>query len=234
MLSNKDYTYHNIHLETTLNYKEDYDLFKWNIPSSRNKHKVITFMLSLYRKCSIIVSANGMINIAIECTYDPYEFHISEGIIEFIGSCGEALTLLKEEANNRLNVVPSIAEWHLTQFDYSKDIPISNINNTTSHHQVTSWSSSLSAIANRRLKVKHMGTIFQIYPKGLPDHGDCLRFEGRYITKEKKNLKDSISDMIGNGIRGYDSDGNDEDNSERDDNKSPFKTAADLLKKSRK
>ncbi len=80
------------------------------------------------------------------------------------------------------------------------------------------------------LKVKYLGTIFQIYPEGLPDHGDCIGFEGQYITKEKKNLKDSISDMIANGVRGYDSDGDGEDNSEIDSKKSPFKTAADLLK----
>ncbi len=49
------------------------------------------------------------------------------------------------------------------------------------------------------------------YPKGLPDHGDCLRFEDQYITKEKKNLKDSIADMIASGIRCYDSDSDNED-----------------------
>ncbi len=83
-----------------------------------------------------------------------------------------------------------------------------------------------------RLKLKHLGTIFQIYPKGLPDLGDCLRFEGQYITKEKKKLKDSISDMIANGVRGYDSENNnkDEGNSERGSKKSPFKTAVDLLR----
>ena len=119
------------------------------------------------------------------------------------------------------------------QFDYNKDILISNINNT-SHPQVIGWSPSAASsmtTANGRLKVKHLGTIFQIYPKGLPNHGDCLILESQYTTKEKKNLKDSISDMIANGVREYDSNNNkDKDNSERDGKKSPFKTAADLLK----
>ncbi|HXT85074.1 MAG TPA: hypothetical protein VN704_12230 [Verrucomicrobiae bacterium] len=196
MLSNREYRYHNIHLETALNYKDDYDLLKWNIPSSHNKQKVIIFKLSLYRKCSMVVSPNGTVNITIECTYDPYEYYTSEGIIGFIESCGEASKLLKEEANDRLNVVPPISEWYLTQFDYNKDISISNINNGTSHPQVTNWSTSSSAAAtvattaNGRLKVKHLGTLFQIYPNGLPVHGDCLRFEGHYIVKEKKYLKD--------------------------------------------
>ena len=74
---------------------------------------------------------------------------------------------------------------------------------------------ALMATSNGKLKVKHLGTIFQIYPKGLPDHGDDLRLEGRYILKENKNLKDSIFDIIANGVRGYDSYGDeDEDNSE--------------------
>jgi len=41
-----------------------------------------------------------------------------------------------------------------------------------------------------------MGTIFQIYSKGLPDLGDCTRFEARYITKDKKKLKDVIWEIM--------------------------------------
>ncbi len=234
LLSNRNYSYHNIHLETSLNYNDDYDLLKWNIQSQWNKQKVITFKLSLYRKCTIVVSPNGTVNITIECTYQPYEFHTSEGIIEFIGSCGQALNLLQEAANNRLNVVPPISEWYPTQFDYNIDLPISsNNNNNAMSTQVLGWSSSPSSLAkaNGRLKIKHLGIIFQIYPKGLPDHGECLRLEGHYIAKEKKKkLSDSICDMIAHG--GH----MDEDNeSEKDDSKkSPFETAASILKKSKK
>ena len=103
----------------------------------------------------------------------------------------------------------------------------------------TSTSSSATAAmattANGRLKIKHLGTIFQIYPNGLPDHGDWLRLEGLYIAKEKKKLKNSIFNIIANGVRGYNGDDYaDEDNSERDSQKSPFKTAADLFKEPRK
>lgn len=235
LLSNRNYSYHNIHIETSLNYKDDYELFRWQIPSQWNKQKVIAFKLSLYRKCTIVVSPNGTVNITIECTHQPYEFHTSEGIIEFIGSCGQALNLLQEAANNRLNVVPPISEWYPTQFDYNIDLPLSsnNNNNTSMSTQVLCWSSpsSLATTANGRLKIKHLGTIFQIYPKGLPDHGECLRLEGHYIAKEKKKkLSDSIGDMIASG--GH----IDEDNEpEKDDNKkSPFETAESLLKKSQK
>ncbi len=177
------------------------------------------------------------------CIHKPYEFHTPEGMIEFFRSCDQALNVLQYSTKNRLNVVPSTSQWHITQFDYNKDIPTTNNNiNDTSHPQVidrssssSSSSSSLYSSANGMLKVKHLGTIFQIYPNGLPDLGDCLRFEGQYITKEKKKLKDSISDMIANGVRDYDSNNNKdgENNSERDSKKSPFVTAADLLKEPR-
>jgi hypothetical protein len=221
LLSNRKYIYHNIHLETNLCYNEDYNHIEWNIPSSYNKQKVMAFKLELNRKCSIIVSEKGTINISIECTFDPYEFHTPSGLIEFIGSCGQVLNVLQAAASNKLYIVPSIPDWYITQFDYNKDIPTNNAGPT-----VLSW-----APAYGRLKVGHLGTIFQIYPKGLPDLGDCLRFEGHYSTKEKKNLKDTLSDIIewdnGHGDYGGIAVGGGDKKGKR----SPFVTAEDLLKK---
>ena len=77
-----------------------------------------------------------------------------------------------------------------------------------------------------------MRTIFQIYPKGLPDHGECLRFEGQYVSKYKKNLKDSISGMITNGD--YMNNSNETENEYDNSKKTPFETAEYILKKSRK
>ncbi len=54
----------------------------------------MTFNLELNRKCSIIVSKNGTINISIGCTFDPYKFHTPSGLIEFIASCGKAINVL--------------------------------------------------------------------------------------------------------------------------------------------
>ncbi len=207
LLSNKNYTYHNIHLATALNYKEDYDLLKWRIPSSHNKQKVMTFKLNLYRKCSIIVSPNGTVNITIECTYDPYEFHTSVGMIEFIGSCGQALNVLQEAVNNRLNVVSSIPEWCITQFDYNKDISINKM-----EPSIVSWT-----VAHGRLQIRYLGTIFQIYPKGLPVDGNYIRFEGHYNTQEKKKLIDIIPSIV------------DDHNNNGNGKSSLFVTAEDLL-----
>ena len=186
LLSNRKYTYHNIHLETNLCYDDDYELLGWDIPSSYNKQKVIAFNLGLHRKCSITVSKNGTINISIECTLDPYKFHTPSGLIEFIGSCGQILNVLQRQQATNCMLFHHIPEWCLTQFDYNKDIPTNNNIPT-----VLSWSPVYG-----RLKVMHLGTIFQAYPKGLPELGDCARFEGYYITKDKKKLKDVIPDII--------------------------------------
>ncbi len=223
VLSNRKYTYHNIHLETNLCHDDDYESLGWNIPSQRNKQKVAAFKLELRRKCSFIVSANGTVNIAIECTLDPFKLHTPAGLIEFIGSCGQALNILQQSAaKNRLNVVPPISEWHITQFDYNKDIPTDNTS-----HTVLSWTAAYG-----RLKVEYLGTIFQIYPKGLPEMGICTRFEGHYSTREKKRLEDTLSDIIDDGGGGGGSSGKEEE--EKDGNKgkrSPFITAEEMLLK---
>ena len=68
LLSNRKYTYHNIHLETNLCYNDDYGLLEWNIPSSYNKQKVVAFNLELHRKCSITVSPTKTTSISFQCT----------------------------------------------------------------------------------------------------------------------------------------------------------------------
>ncbi len=78
----------------------------------------------------------------------------------------------------------------------------------------------------------HLGTIFQAYPKGLPELGDCARFEGHYSTKEKK-LKDVIPDIIDWDNGDGDGDGTEKEGDEKKGKKSPFVTAEDLLKKAK-
>ena len=179
LLSNRKYVYHNIHLETSLNYvKEDYKSINWYITSPKNKQKKFEFKLNSNRNCSIVLSPTGTVNISIKCSSEPYEFHTPSGSIEFISSCGQALNEIRHGANNRLEVVPSIHKWYISQFDYNKDIPSSLSKNRDP--EVLSWS---SICAYGRLQIEHLGTIFQIYPKGLPDKEDYTRFEGHYFER---------------------------------------------------
>ena len=39
----------------------------------------------------------------MDCSSEPYEFLTPSGLIEFIGSCGQTLNVLKIASNNRLN-----------------------------------------------------------------------------------------------------------------------------------
>jgi hypothetical protein len=126
-LSDMEYVYHNIHLETALSYKEDYDLLKWHIPSSSNRQKVKKFKLEARRNCSIVISSTGTVNISIECTLQPYEFHTPSGLVTFFASCGQIWKLLQLETDDRLTVVPPIDEWYLQRFDYNKDISIQEL-----------------------------------------------------------------------------------------------------------
>ncbi len=109
LLSNRKYTYHNIHLETNLCYDDDYELLEWDVQSSYNKQKVMAFNLESNRKCSIIVSPTKTTSISFQCTLDPFQLHTPSGLIDFIGSCGQASNVLQSTAKNRLNVVPPIA-----------------------------------------------------------------------------------------------------------------------------
>ena len=156
-------------METSLNYKAHYELFEWNIPSRLNKQKVKSFKLERRRKCSITISATGTVNISIECTLYSYPFHTSYGIAEFFGSCGQILVMLQVESDQALNIVPSVSEWFIIQFDYNKDLKAKGDLPTVLS----------GAPINGRLKIEYLGTIFQIYPKLLPYLEECWRFEGQ-------------------------------------------------------
>ncbi len=187
-LSSMKYAYHNIRLETALTYREDYKLFNWPVPSPSNNQKVQTFSLEPKRSCTFILSPTGTVNIAIECTYHPYEFHTPSGLMRFIGACGQIMTLLQIATKNRTNVVPWFGDWYLRRFDYNKDIPTKVLKNKYDANPI-SWSSK------GLLKVEYLGTIFQIYCKDMPYKGECLRNEGHFTTKEKVKMKNMLVDI---------------------------------------
>jgi len=66
-LSGMEYVYHNIHLITTLNYKEDYHVLNWDVPSKVNQQKIKSFNLGPKRSVNFRVSPTGTVNISIEC-----------------------------------------------------------------------------------------------------------------------------------------------------------------------
>jgi hypothetical protein len=120
-----------------------------------------------------------------------------------------------------LDVVLSIPYWYINQFDYNKDISSISIKNKEDP-QVLSW---LSIVSYRRIQIEILGTIFQIYPKGLPENGDFIRFEAHYFRKkneDKKNLSETLSEIV---------DGDNHEDEKSQETRLPFVTAEDLLKK---
>ena len=188
-LSARKYVYHNIHLETALSYKEDCDLLKWHIPSSSNKQKVKKFELESRRNCRPVISSTGTVNISIGCTPQPYEFHTPSSLVTFFASCGQIWNLLQLETDDRLTVVLPICEWNLQRFDYNKDISIKELESKHSTTTSINWSSK------GILKVKYLGTLFQIYCKPMPEKGECLRVDGHYTTTDKKKAVEMVGDI---------------------------------------
>ncbi len=191
-LSNIEDSYHIIHLETFLNYREDYELLGWPIPSALNRQKVQSFRLDMIRSVTFTISPNGTVNITIECTHKPFKFHAAPGLFDFIASCGKISALLQIEANNRMNVVPREGDWLLQHFDYNRDIHIKELEDK---HLLAK---TISLSSKGVLKFDYLGTVFQVYCKSIPYVGECLRFEGHYNAKIKVNLDDMVAD-IANG-----------------------------------
>jgi len=219
-LSGMKYVYHNIHLVTTLNYKDDYNVLNWNVPSEGNKQKMQSFTLEPRRSVNFRISSRGTVNISIQCTYHPFEFHTATGLMNFFGTCGKIDTYLQLCTKNRINVVPWFGNWSLMQFDYNKDLSTKDLKDKY-HSKVISWSSK------GVLKVYYLGVIFRIYCKMMPYIGECLRAEGRFSTKEKVKIADSmsrISAVCGTGADTF----NDADNAE-DNKKHPFTTIEEML-----
>ena len=75
------------------------------------------------------------------------------------------------------------------------------------------------APVNGRLRIEYLGVVFQIYPKGIPELGNCTRFEGQYSTNRKERLVDKIAEIVGGGG----------DGSAEGEKKLPFVTAKELL-----
>jgi hypothetical protein len=187
-MSKENYVYHNVHLETHFNYKEDFSEIRWQVPSMKNKQKVQSFKLAPRRNCTFTLSPTGNVRISIECTLAPFRFHSASGLIEFFVTCGQILNILQTAANNRINVVPKVGEWYLRRFDYNKDVSIVELQKQ--FPQLISWSTK------GQFKIAYMGTIFQIYFKEMPFIGECVRMEGQFSTNITEKLSDKIPEIV--------------------------------------
>ena len=124
--------------------------------------------------------------ISIECSKDQYKLHTNEGIAELFVSCGQILSILQQEARNRLNVVPHPIDWKIVQFDNDKTISIAELKKDYSH---INWHSKAS------LTMRDISAAFRIYVKEMPEQGSCLRAEITKSFKDPKTLSDKIKEI---------------------------------------
>jgi len=143
--------------------------------------------------------------------------------MNFFGTCGQIYTYLQLCTKNRVNVVPSFVNWNLQQFDYNKDLPTKTLKDKY-HSKVINWSSK------GVLRVYYLGVIFRIYCKMMPYIGECFRVEGRFSTKDKVKIADSIS-RIATAAFGQGDDGNstNDDDNTQDNKRHPFTTLEEML-----
>ena len=159
---------------------------KLGLKSSKNKTKISTFKLEDRRNCTLNISKNGTVMTSIECTTNQYKLHTYEGIAELFNSCGQVLSILQQEACNRLNVVPHPIDWRIVQFDNDKTISISELKK---EYPNINWHSKAA------LTMRDISAAFRIYVKEMPEQGSCLRAELNNSFKDSKTLSEKIKEI---------------------------------------
>ena len=190
-LSRRKPTFHKLQLYTELP-SELYDDLKWAILSPKNKAKTKEFPIEHRRSVKFEIYPEGGTNINMSSTANAYELHTPKGLVDFFSSLGEALSILKTECHD-LRRIPPVTSWKLKAFD--KDKTISLLELEKEFPQVMRfWSSE-------GIKVEHLGEVFQIYGKVMPETGPAFRFEVQSSAKDSERdlteaiIKETLSEV---------------------------------------
>ncbi|HEX2471676.1 MAG TPA: hypothetical protein VHJ59_02885 [Nitrososphaera sp.] len=176
-------TFHKLHLYTKLP-SELYTDIDWVVPSTRNKAKVKEFRLEYRRLVGFEIFPDGTTGNHMVSTANPYELHTPSGIMDFASSLGEACSILKAECK-ALRRIPPVTSGKLKMFDKDKTISLSELENDIP--QVMKWWSA------EGIRVEHLGQIFQIYGKVMPETGAAFRLEVQStVEDQEKELSEAI------------------------------------------
>ena len=182
-LSRRKPTFHKLHLYTKLP-SELYRDINWIVPSLRNKAKVKEFRLEYRRLVGFEIFPDGTTAIHMTSTANPYELHTPSGIIDFVSSLGEARSILKAESKD-LRRIPPVTSWKLKMFDKDKTISVSELEKDIP--QVMKWWSA------EGIRVEHLGEVFQIYGKIMPETGEAFRLE---VQSTVEDAREELADAI--------------------------------------
>jgi DNA repair protein RadA len=182
-LSRRKPTFHKLHLYTALP-SELYDDLNWALPSTRNKAKTKEFPIEHRRSVEFEIYPEGTTAIHMVSTANPYELHTPKGLVDFFSSLGEARSILKSECND-LRRIPPVTSWKLKMFDKDKTISLSELEKDIPQ-VMKFWSSE-------GIRVEHLGEVFQIYGKVMPETGPAFRFEVQSSAEDpEKDLTEAI------------------------------------------
>lgn len=186
-MSRTNGVYHNFRLQTKLLDKRLYErlditstnvynnrdinskiIIQWKLQSTKNKVKFYKLTLPRYRSATLNVSPNGMVEIYINSSSNPYDLNNDIGLSEFIADLGKIEEIFYLELNS-LSSIERIFEWKIVRMEFNKDI------NLTGY---------LETSGNTILKVRHLSHLYQFYTKLLPEEGLISRLEEALSTSK--------------------------------------------------
>jgi hypothetical protein len=162
--------FHDIRLQTRLNYNEDYNRLelngqsRWSIKTDRNKAKVKEIRLSPFRTAKLQVYPNGTVEIYIGASRNPYTLYKEIGLSEFMVDLGKVEAIFHADLNIS-NPMEHFFEWYIIRLDYNFDIKNLEVSYLTN--------------SKGKLQVKDLSGLYQFYIKQLPTEGAVLRLENR-------------------------------------------------------
>lgn len=177
-LSRRKPTFHKLNLYTQLPRELYEDLHEWHIPSLRNKAKVREFRLDRRRTVRFEIYPEGTTGIYMASTANAYELHTPKGLVDFFSSLGEARSILKSECND-LHGIPEVTSWKLKIFDKDKTLSVTELEKDVPQ-VMRFWS-------DEGVRVEHLGEVFQIYGKVMPETGPAFRFEAQSTVENSEN-----------------------------------------------
>ena len=144
----------------------------------------------------------------------------------FFASCGQIWRILQTETQGRLTVVLPLYEWLIQRFDYNKDVSVKDLEARPPLEGI-SWAS------RGLLKIKYLGTIFQLYSRAARERW-TYKSRGPFSTTEKKNVVKTVEDIIVTPDSDFTSAGRPKNGKTTTRKHHPFITAEEMLFNHRK
>ncbi len=169
-ITNQPGGFHDIRLQTRLNYSGDYDRLalqgqsRWSLNSDRNKTKVKEIRLSPFRAAKLQVSPNGTVEIYIGASRNPYSLYKDIGLSELMADLGKIESIFHADLSTS-NPLEYFLDWYIIRLDYNFDIK--------------DLKASYISESRGKLQVKDLSGLYQYYVKQLPTEGAVLRLENR-------------------------------------------------------